>query len=386
MMPISELLDLPTLADPWPHYAQLRAQGGLLHDPQRGLWVASRAEDVAAVLTHPACRVRPTQEPVPTAIAGSPAGEVFRWLVRMNDATPHPELKPLLQQHLARLDLQRVAALCQARVRDQRVLLQGAAGWQRLASHLPVQLVGELLGFAPAQAACLPAWIAAFVACLSPLSTTTQLQQASDAATQLSLAMDGLMQQPLAEGTPLAALQQAMRAVPGLPDAARHANLLGLLSQTYEATAALIGHAALACRQAGVPLHDPARDWMRWVVESARCYGPVQNTRRFVVEDAEVAGQRLPAGAVILVLLAAAQRDPAANPEPDRFWPERPAPRLFGFGQGAHACPGQALAFTLASSLLREAVPLPMPALPQSVSFLRSLNGRIPDLRQEGFA
>lgn len=382
-MPIPELLDLPMLADPWPLYAALRAQGGLQHDPQRGLWVASRADDVAAVLTHPACRVRPAHEPVPSAIAGSAAGEVFRWLVRMNDASPHPELKPVLQQHLAQLDPQRVGALCQARVREQRARLQEATGWRHLAFHLPVQLVAELLGFSPQHAATLPKLVADFVACLSPLSTAAQLRQASEAASQLSQEMDWLLQQTLAEGTPLAALQRAVRTMPGLPGAARHANLLGLLSQTYEATAGLIGHAALACQQQGESLHDAGRDWMAWVVESARYHAPVQNTRRFVVEEAVVAGQRLPAGSVVLVLLAAAQRDPLVNPDPDRFWPERPAPRLFGFGHGAHACPGQSLAFTLASSLLREAVALPMPALSTPVSYLRSLNGRIPDLCQE---
>ena len=51
----------------------------------------------------------------------------------------------------------------------------------------------------------------------------------------------------------------------------------------------------------------------------------------------------------MLVLLAAANRDPAVNPEPDRFDAWRTAPRMFTFGAGVHACPGAALATTLAA-------------------------------------
>ncbi|MFL6199116.1 MAG: hypothetical protein ACJ76J_08070 [Thermoanaerobaculia bacterium] len=47
---------------------------------------------------------------------------------------------------------------------------------------------------------------------------------------------------------------------------------------------------------------------------------PVQNTRRFVVEDGVVAGRALKEGDAVLVLLAAANRDPAG--------------KLFTFGAG----------------------------------------------------
>jgi len=67
---------------------------------------------------------------------------------------------------------------------------------------------------------------------------------------------------------------------------------------------------------------------------------------RFVAQDCELAGVELPAGAVIHVCLAAANRDPARWDRPDEFDPFRdPRPHL-GFGHGPHACLGMHLART----------------------------------------
>jgi cytochrome P450 len=55
-------------------------------------------------------------------------------------------------------------------------------------------------------------------------------------------------------------------------------------------------------------------------------------------------------GDAILAVLAAANRDPAQNPEPDRFDPARKDRRLFTFGLGAHACPGAEIAATIAAA------------------------------------
>jgi cytochrome P450 len=52
----------------------------------------------------------------------------------------------------------------------------------------------------------------------------------------------------------------------------------------------------------------------------------------------------------ILIVLAAANRDPAANPDPDRFDPSRKDRRIFTFGAGGHACPGERLATTIAQA------------------------------------
>ncbi len=56
------------------------------------------------------------------------------------------------------------------------------------------------------------------------------------------------------------------------------------------------------------------------------------------------------AGDAILVVIAAANRDPAATPLPDRLVLFRRNVRSFTFGAGTHACPGERLATTIAAA------------------------------------
>ena len=130
------------------------------------------------------------------------------------------------------------------------------------------------------------------------------------------------------------------------------ANLVGLLSQTCDATAGLLGNSLVALlREPGLRATARTRDGLHAIVEETARHDPsVQNTRRFVAQPVTIAGVPLAAGDAVLLVLASANRDPAANAEPDRFMPVRAQRRMFGFGHGVHACPGQALACTLTAA------------------------------------
>jgi len=80
-------------------------------------------------------------------------------------------------------------------------------------------------------------------------------------------------------------------------------------------------------------------------VEEMLRYEPAaQMTSRIANEGAELGGVRFEPGQVILPVLAAANRDPAHFPEPDRFNIERHPNRHLAFGQGIHYCLGAPLA------------------------------------------
>jgi cytochrome P450 len=235
---------------------------------------------------------------------------------------------------------------------------------------VPVQTVAHLLGFADDALPQVERWMRDFVACLSPLSTAEQLQQASAAAgalmtrfevlvagatprhgTLLAGVMDGTMAGALADGS----------AEGAAPSRSLLANLVGLLSQTCDASAGLLGNSLVALvREPALRAAARTRDGLQAVVEeTARHDPPVHNTRRFVAEPVTLAGTPLAAGDAVLVLLASANRDASFNPDPDRFMRVRARRRMLGFGHGMHACPGQALACTLAAAgleaLLRRA-------------------------------
>ncbi len=80
------------------------------------------------------------------------------------------------------------------------------------------------------------------------------------------------------------------------------------------------------------------------VEETLRFDPPSPVALRHMAEDAVIGHARLRAGDHVLVMVAAANRDPAAFPEPDRFDLERRPNRHLSFGHGAHRCIGAALA------------------------------------------
>ncbi len=85
--------------------------------------------------------------------------------------------------------------------------------------------------------------------------------------------------------------------------------------------------------------------WPNAVEEILRLDSPVQLTARVALRDVEVAGMRIEQGELVVIYLAAANRDPAVFPDPHRFDIERPnAGRHLAFSGGRHFCLGAALA------------------------------------------
>ena len=82
------------------------------------------------------------------------------------------------------------------------------------------------------------------------------------------------------------------------------------------------------------------------VEETLRYYGPAESTiPRWVREEIELGGQTLSKGDPLMVLLAAADRDPARFSDPNTFDISREdANRHIAFGKGIHACLGAPLA------------------------------------------
>ncbi|MCA7993490.1 cytochrome P450 [Burkholderia cepacia] len=349
-----------THRDPYPYYAALVDGPPLAFDATLGLWVASRAAAVTAVLGHPACRVRPLDAPVPPALRGTTAGALFGELVRMNDgALRHDVPKQALRAAFAPIDT--------AALRDRAMQLAArrlpppgdAGALNTWCMTMPVCAVADLLGFDETQLDAIAAEVVDFVAALSPLSDAEALARASDAARQLLDRMTVRVAQTRAhDGTLVAAVQQAARAAGWQSSGALVANLVGLLSQTCEATAAWLGNVLVAWNggaeadlEAGLEAgagaarvvpDDAALD--AFVAEVGRFDSPVQNTRRFVASRTTIEGVTVEAGAAILVVLAAANRDPAVHRDPHRLMPGRAAGPNFGFGTGPHGCPGERIA------------------------------------------
>lgn len=89
------------------------------------------------------------------------------------------------------------------------------------------------------------------------------------------------------------------------------------------------------------------------VEETLRFEPPSPVQARYVARDVEHYGNTVAEGSYMLLVNAAADRDPTRHHDPDRFDIHRNAPHL-GFGQGIHFCLGSALARLEARVALEE--------------------------------
>jgi cytochrome P450 len=121
-----------------------------------------------------------------------------------------------------------------------------------------------------------------------------------------------------------------------------------VLAAGFETTVNLLGNGIRMVLDA--PEHlDTLRQrpdlWPNAVEEILRLESPVQLTARVAHNDVELAGRRIKRGELVVVYLAAANRDPSVFPDPHRFDIERPnAGKHLAFSGGRHFCLGAALA------------------------------------------
>jgi cytochrome P450 len=153
-----------------------------------------------------------------------------------------------------------------------------------------------------------------------------------------------------AEGVPdglLTALQRPDSELGALSRDEVVANAVLLVTAAIDTTAGLIGNAihCLLDRPEIVEAIRQERLTLDAVVEETlRFEPPALSCTRSTVEPLEIEGIPVPAGAQLLLGLAAASRDPLRYPDPDRFDPGRPPGGLLAFGGGRHVCLGAALA------------------------------------------
>jgi len=339
----------PAAADPYPAYAELRARGDLFRDEERGVWIAARAGAVSAVLRSSLCRVRPAAEPVPAHLVGTAAGELFGQLVRQSDGAAHAALRPLTDRLAGLAAAARDAAARFAR----RLFASGdARALPAFARALPVHALGSLSGLGDGELAEAVECVDRVALAFAPGAAAETVARGSDAA--------GWLVARVGKGEP---------ATPAV------ANQVGFLFQSHEATAGLIGSTLVAIAR-GAPRGAPAAALVR---EAARHDPPVHTTRRFVARDGELAGRTVAPGDAVLLVLAAANRDPAVNPEPDRFDPSRRAPVCFTFGDGIHACPGEAIAVAITEAAVAHvlAAGVDLAPLARGVRYRPSHNVRV---------
>lgn len=333
------------LADPYPAFAALRAEGEVhRHD---GLDIAITVSHAAsaAVLRHRGLgRIWTDAQPLERFASFN---LLHRNSLLENEPPAHTRLRRVIAGEFGRGHVQRlqpmVARVAEAMVAELagKIAADGRADLlEHLAQPLPVAVIAELLGIPADDGPRLVAWSNAIV----KMYEYGQPEPGRDAAEQAAADFVEYLRD-VVRGTPRGIVADLLASELSPDEVVATAVLL--LMAGHEATVNVIGNGVTA-------LLTHRAQWERLladptlldtcVEELIRFDAPLQLFERTATEDVEIAGFPVPRGRKIGALLGAAARDPKVFDEPDFLDIGRTPNAHLGFGMGIHYCIGAPLA------------------------------------------
>ncbi|MFI6705286.1 cytochrome P450 [Nonomuraea sp. NPDC050478] len=325
--------DYAFLREPYSRYRKLRESGPLFRT-RGGLLVATSHELCSALLRDP----RFGHGPAP-----APAGpdEPVRSFLMM-DPPDHTRMRGLVSKAFTPGMVRRLRPRIETITADLIAALPDEADLVRdFAYPLPVMVISEMLGVPAEDHERFRGWSETLARSLDPIVTDELTERSQRHRREFHDYFQGLI--ALRRERPADDLLSALVQVEELTERELLATCVLLLVAGHETTVNLIANGVLNLVRHGVL--GRAAERPREVVEEVLRYDPpVQLTARVALEDAELGGVRVPAGTSTLALVGAANRDPAAFPDPDRFDVGRAPGRHLAFGLGVHFCLGAPLA------------------------------------------
>ncbi|CAB3760082.1 cytochrome P450 [Paraburkholderia solisilvae] len=125
------------------------------------------------------------------------------------------------------------------------------------------------------------------------------------------------------------------------------ANVILLYLGGHETTSNMIGNALIALQRHPQQFDALKQDMTKLpnaILECLRYDGSAQASGRTASEDMEIAGIAVPKNTIVYLSLGAANRDPAKFDRPDQLDIDRELTRVITFGGGVHHCLGYRLA------------------------------------------
>jgi cytochrome P450 len=353
-----QLLDPSTRADPYPVYREIRERGPMVL-PEANLVVFSTLADCGDVLRHPSS----ASDRLKSAVAqreiakGAPARPFGQPSFLFLDPPDHTRLRKLAQQAFAPKVVRALEGDITSMVDALLDKMAGAGGFEviaDLAHPLPVAVICRMLGVPIADEPEFSRASALLAQGLDPFTTFTgEAPETLPARLEAGQWLRSYLADLVAErrATPREDLISALIAAEEDGDQLTTEEIVAtcnlLLIAGHETTVNLIANAILAMlrhpRHWAALANDPGRA-SDIIEETLRWDPPVQMVGRYAAEDITIGAQVVPAGETMMVLLAAAHRDPAVFDRPDAFDPEREGIRHLAFGHGAHFCLGAPLA------------------------------------------
>ncbi|WP_424212962.1 cytochrome P450 [Streptomyces sp. BI20] len=364
------------IADPYPALRALRAQGRVIRYEPSGQWLVPRHADVSALLRdrrlgrtylHRYTHEEFGRTPPP------PEQEPFHTLndfglLDLEDPA-HGRVRRLVARAFTPRTVERLVPTVERMARRSAAGFVAAGGGDLLteiAEPLPVAVIAELLGIPEADRAALRPWSAAICGMYDLRPSPEAARRAVIASEEFSAYLRALITER--RRAPGEDLISALIAVHDEGDRLSEQEMIStcvlLLNAGHEATVnttangwwALLRHpeklaelrseaAAAASDGDGSRARIAYREKLSTAVdELLRFDTPLQLFERWVLEDIEIDGVRIPRGSELALLFGSANRDEERFRDPDALDLGRRENPHVGFGAGIHYCLGAPLA------------------------------------------
>jgi cytochrome P450 len=324
--------------------AQLHGEAPLARDVN-GFWVASRFEDVRAILLD---HRRFSSSAMGGGMGGGRRGPSFPFPLLTDDPPRHTALRGLLAKAFTPAAMEEMRPAIEKLAQELVAAIPAGVEVdivERLTTPLPVAVIAGMMGVPQGKAMDFKRWSNALLG----------IQDGRISADRIGLLMElrnyfgALAAERRAQpGDDLvSALTRAADAGETLTDDQVVGFCILLMIAGNETTTNLLGN--LLNRLADAPDEWAALRADPGLIEGAieeslRVDSPAQMVIRRAMEDVTVGAQTIPAGDLVMVYLASANRDPSRWADPADFAFARERDRHLAFGHGVHTCIGAPLA------------------------------------------
>lgn len=368
---------LSFIANPYPVYAALRDLGPIHYHPELNLWLVTRYVDVTTLLRdrrfgrsylHKATHAEMGRPDEPAAHA--PFWHVIRNGMLDREPPDHTRLRHLVSKAFTPRTIEKLRPRIQAivdKLVDQATECGEFDFIATLAEPLPVTVIAELLGIPDADRHRLRPWSADICGMYELHPSEESAGRAVRACIEFGDYLRELARERRVR--PHDDLISDLAHVVESGDSLSEDELIGtcvlLLNAGHEAGVNAVGNGLWALFRNPDELlrlkEDPALVSTA-VDEMFRFDTPLQLFERWVLEDVDVCGVRVPKGAELGLLFGSANRDPAVFHEPDKLDITRSPNPHVTFGAGIHFCLGAPLA-RMEAQILFETIQRRLPRL-----------------------
>ncbi|MGV1006738.1 MAG: cytochrome P450 [Candidatus Nanopelagicales bacterium] len=339
------------IVDPYPHYRRLRELGPVVWLSRQKVYALPRYAECKAVLRNDGTFVSTR------GVALNPiTNRLSDGTTLASDGPEHERRRKLVAHRMLPRALNAISGQVNNSAEElvDAAVRQGEVDGVELATALPFSLMPDLVGCPADQRSHLMEWAGATFDVLGPLNGR-MLKATRGALQMLHFARRAVRDRNVLPGSMTDDLLNAV-SEGVLTEKECPALMVDYLGPALDTTISAISNAlslfAAHPEQWQLLRREPDR-MSNAINEIVRYESPLRAFGRRVATDTEVAGVPLRAGSQVLVMYASANRDEIEWDNPGTFDITRDAGRQLGFGQGAHACAGQALARLETTAFLR---------------------------------